>query len=184
VAGDTSLHLVATYDAAAGDSAQLISAADGGIHTLSDGSHVGVMFQGGAGDQNTILIHNTNFASIDGGANGHNSLTFSPDITGTVSLNTSNIHNISDLNVGNSGASVTLTVNDVLNMSPTKILTVEGGSNSSLTLGSGVGTGGASGWTDSGQVTYHGTTYEVYSSHQDPTVQVWAQSGVGSVTVH
>ncbi|MFL9961455.1 hypothetical protein PQR02_10155, partial [Paraburkholderia sediminicola] len=186
--GDTTPHPVtASYMAASADGATLAGPGDvggGGVHTLSDGGHIGVTLQGAGNDLNTIVINNTGFASIDGGANGHNTLSLGASLSGSVTLNTANIHNIGDLNMGNNGASLTLNTADVLNMTPNKILTVEGGSNSALTLGSGVGTAGTNGWSSDGTVQYHGTAYHVYTSNLDPTAHVWVQTGVSAVTVH
>jgi hypothetical protein len=106
----------------------------------------------------SLIVSGHSVANVTGNSSNANGL----DLSGSTLVNTS----------------------DVLNMSSNGVLTVEGGNSSNVTLGSGVGTAGANGWSSDGTVQYHGTAYAVYTSNLDPTAHVWVQTGLSAVTVH
>ncbi len=140
------------------------------VNTL-DGRHGATVMNGGAGND-YIIISDTNFISIDGGA-GFDTLIWDS----TENLNFSDISHkvtgIEAIHLGDKNANqLTLTLNDVVNASDTTdVLVIQGGSSDSVNLTD-------AGWYSVGSQIWRGDTYQVLLNTYDIHASLWVQNGV------
>ncbi|MGT8857373.1 Ig-like domain-containing protein [Enterobacter sp. 186315] len=124
----------------------------------------------GAGDDR-VIVDATLVQSVDGGA-GHDTVVFSN--AGTIGHETlEKLHNVDtiDLNASNGANTLTLSYEDVVNVSNTNKLFISGGKNDSVDLDQ-------NHWTQTATGNKDGQSYNLYTYDDDHHTQLWIQNNI------
>ncbi|WP_449429784.1 BapA/Bap/LapF family large adhesin [Pseudomonas putida] len=156
---------------AAAASSEVIAGTDGNDHL--DGSQGGaVSLLGGAGDD-TLVVVDQHFASVEGGTGSDTLLWGGGDASIDLGNLVGRVHDIEviDLNA-TSAVSLTLNLADVVAISETgnDTLLIKGDSNDSVHM--------TDNWTLAGNQSADGVAYTQYTAQEDPSHHLWVQNGI------
>ncbi|MHB0781490.1 BapA/Bap/LapF family large adhesin [Pseudomonas alloputida] len=149
----------------------VIAGTDGNDHL--DGSQGGhITLQGGAGDD-TLVVVDQNFASVDGGSGTDTLLWGGGDASIDLGNLAGRVHDIEILDL-NDTSSVALTLNlaDVVAITETgtDTLIIKGDDKDSVHM--------TDNWTLVGNQTADGIDYNQYTAQEDPSHHLWVQNGI------
>ncbi|KMY37059.1 BapA/Bap/LapF family large adhesin [Pseudomonas putida] len=149
----------------------VIAGTDGNDHL--DGSQGGhITLQGGAGDD-TLVVVDQNFASVDGGSGTDTLLWGGGDASIDLGNLAGRVHDIEILDL-NDTSSVALTLNlaDVVAITETATdtLIIKGDDKDSVHM--------TDNWTLVGNQTADGIDYNQYTAQEDPSHHLWVQNGI------
>ena len=156
---------------AAAASSEVIAGTDGNDHL--DGSQGGhITLQGGAGDD-TLVVVDQQFASIDGGTGTDTLLWGGGDASIDLGNLVGRVHDIEVIDL-NDTSSVALTLNlaDVVAITETgkDTLIIKGDEKDSVHL--------TDSWTLTGNQSADGVDYNQYTAQEDPSHHLWVQNGI------
>ncbi|MBC3483523.1 BapA/Bap/LapF family large adhesin [Pseudomonas sp. SWRI77] len=168
---DTGDEGVALASIAAAASSEVIAGTDGNDHL--DGSQGGhITLQGGAGDD-TLVVVDQNFASVDGGTGTDTLLWGGGDASIDLGNLAGRVHDIEVIDL-NDTSSVALTLNlaDVVAITETgtDTLVIKGDENDSVHM--------TDNWALVGNQTADGIDYNQYTAQEDPSQHLWVQNGI------
>ena len=149
----------------------VIAGTDGNDHL--DGSQGGhITLQGGAGDD-TLVVVDQNFASVDGGTGTDTLLWGGGDASIDLGNLAGRVHDIEIIDL-NDTSSVALTLNlaDVVAITETgtDTLVIKGDDKDSVHM--------TDNWTLVGNQTVDGIDYNQYTAQEDPSHHLWVQNGI------
>ncbi|MFV3292471.1 BapA/Bap/LapF family large adhesin [Pseudomonas sp. NY11955] len=149
----------------------VIAGTDGNDHL--DGSQGGhITLQGGAGDD-TLVVVDQNFASVDGGTGTDTLLWGGGDASIDLGNLAGRVHDIEIIDL-NDTSSVALTLNlaDVVAITETgtNTLVIKGDDKDSVHM--------TDNWTLVGNQTVDGIDYNQYTAQEDPSHHLWVQNGI------
>lgn len=160
---------VATVAAAA--SSEVIAGTDGNDHL--DGSHGGaITLQGGAGDD-TLVVVDQNFTSVDGGTGTDTLLWGGGDASIDLGNLIGRVHGIEIIDLNDTSAvALTLNLADVVAITETgkDTLMIKGDDKDSVHM--------TDNWTLVGNQTADGIDYTQYTTQEDPSHHLWVQNGI------
>ncbi len=160
---------VATVAAAA--SSEVIAGTDGNDHL--DGSHGGaITLQGGAGDD-TLVVVDQNFTSVDGGTGTDTLLWGGGDASIDLGNLIGRVHDIEIIDLNDTSAvALTLNLADVVAITETgkDTLMIKGDDKDSVHM--------TDNWTLVGNQTADGIDYTQYTTQEDPSHHLWVQNGI------
>ena len=156
---------------AAAASSEVIAGTDGNDHL--DGSQGGhITLQGGAGDD-TLVVVDQQFASVDGGTGTDTLLWGGGDASIDLGNLVGRVHDIEIIDL-NDTSSVALTLNlaDVVAITETgkDTLIIKGDEKDSVHL--------TDSWTLTGSPSADGVDYNQYTAQEDPSHHLWVQNGI------
>lgn len=164
--GDDNLALVA-----AAASSEVIAGTDGNDHL--DGSQGGhITLQGGAGDD-TLVVVDQQFASVDGGTGTDTLLWGGGDASINLGDLVGRVHDIEIIDLNDtSSVALTLNLTDVVAITETgkDTLIIKGDDKDSVHL--------TDNWSLTGNQTADGTDYSQYTAQEDPSHHLWVQNGI------
>jgi hypothetical protein len=171
---DTSPHLpLASFNATPVGN---VLSGDAGVNTL-DGVSGGALIINAGDDVDVIAVYNTGFTSVNGGA-GYDTLVWRSTANLDFSSISSKVTNIEAIHLSDTNANqLTLTLADLINVSATKVLVVNGGATDSVDIELNAITA----WGSQGIVNWRGQDYNVFGHAADPDAFLYVQTGINVI---
>lgn len=141
-----------------------------GVNTL-DGRHGATVMEAGNGND-YIIIKDTNFDLIDGGT-GSDTLVWDSKADLNLGDILSKVNSIETIHLGDENANtLTISIDDLLSISSTDMLVVQGGDTDLVKLVD------QDGWVSAGTQTYRGEVYQVYTHQENIDAMLWIQHNI------